>query len=308
MLQPDPANRPDTMKAVAAWPLGTASAELAVNKSRGRSSSSARFVPGVSETITRQWRLPIFITFGLLVLISAMAGIYFIYARNPSTPTSLPQVRQGQDAQPVIADKVANFIAQYEGGDCFFLSAMAISDHRAIIEGLGSSMKPFTAFDADFRRKIGFEADIGVRQVTDKQCPALEFLAQLRGQNARAPHLDIDQDSLHNGDILSGVVERYGTRNLELILVSDLGIVQNLSSLLKQGIDAKTFSIGMRRSDGVTGPQPQLLIAVASEAPIDALRQVQMPDAGQYFAQALIEAAHTGNQLSATARYFVLDR
>ena len=111
-----------------------------------------------------------------------------------------------------------------------------------------------------------------MRQVTEQQCPAITFLARLRGENARALHLDIDRENLRNGDVLNGMVDRYGTRNVELILVSDSGTVQNVSNLLKPGTDAKTFNIGIKRAEGPGGRQPQLLIAIASPSPISALQ------------------------------------
>ena len=309
MLQPDPANRPNSMTAISEWPLGLAFTGRDANTLSGRDSRTSSIISRTTGRKRRQWWLPPLAALGLIALISIPTAFYFFYElAGSNVPAPLPQSMEVPNSQATMTETITNYIAKYEGGDCFFITPMAISGRKAIIEGLGSSTKPFTTFDENFRRTIGFEADIGVRQVTDKQCSALEFLNQLRGQIAHAPHLDIDQDNLHNGDVLSGVIDRYGTRNVELILVSDLGIAQNLSNLLKQGIDAKTFSIGMRRTDGVTGPQPQLLIAVASQTPVDALRQTQIPDADQYFAQALIEAAHTGNQLSATARYFILDK
>jgi hypothetical protein len=178
-----------------------------------------------------------------------------------------------------------------------------------VIEGLGSSEKPFTAFDTEFRRAMGFDADIGVHQVSERQCPAVTFLARLRGENARAPHLDIDQDNLHGGEVLKGVVDHFGsTSNVDLILVSDAGRVQNLSRLLKLGTGAKTFDIGMKRPEGSAGRQPQLLIAVVSPSPIDALRPAQPIDADQFFPRVLSDAAQSGKSLSAAARYFTLEK
>ena len=122
-----------------------------------------------------------------------------------------------------------------------------------------------------------------MRQVTEQQCPAITFLARLRGENARALHLDIDRENLRNGDMLNGMVDRYGTRNVELILVSDSGTVQNVSNLLKPGTDAKTFNIGTNAPKAPRGRQPQLLIAIASPSPINALQASGSAKADQFF-------------------------
>ena len=185
---------------------------------------------------------------------------------------------------------------------------VAISEHAAVIEGFGSSIEPFRSLDTAFQRSIGFEADIGVREVTEQQCPAISFLAQLRGENARAPHLDIDREALHNGEVLNGMVDHYGTRQVALFLVSDAGTVQNLSSLLKPGTDAKTFNIGMKRPEGTAGRQPQLLIAVTSPSLVNALQLGEPSKADHFFVQVLSEAAKSGTPLSAAARYFMLEQ
>src|SRR4029077_18892346 len=104
---------------------------------------------------------------------------------TPPAPLAPPVAPVG----PAGADKIKSFVDQYDGGDCFFVSAVAISAGAAALEGFGASTKPFTALDADFQRAMGFEADIGVRQVTQPQCPAVGFLGRLRNQQDRAARL-----------------------------------------------------------------------------------------------------------------------
>jgi len=219
---------------------------------------------------------------------------------SPSSLTPVPGIS--------LAEKVRSYIEKYDGGNCFFVVPVAISEHAAVIEGFGSSIEPFRSLDTAFQRSIGFEADIGVREVTEQQCPAISFLARLRGENARAPHLDIDREALHNGEVLNGMVDHYGTRQVALFLVSDDGTVQNLSSLLKPGTDAKTFNIGMKRPEGTAGRQPQLLIAVTSASLVNALQLGEPSKADHFFVQVLSEAAKSGTPLSAAARYFMLEQ
>jgi serine/threonine-protein kinase len=183
---------------------------------------------------------------------------------------------------------------------------VAIGEAAAALEGFGASTRPFESLDAAFRREQGFEASIGVRQVTQPQCPAITFLNRLRGENARAPRLHVDSTRLRNGEVLAGTVDGFGSRNVELLLVSDGGIVQNVSNLLKPGIDAKTFNIGIRR-ESLTGSQPQLLIAVASSKPLDSLRPTGAMAADRFFPAVLSEAERARQPISATARYVKLE-
>jgi hypothetical protein len=185
------------------------------------------------------------------------------------------------------------------------VTPVAIGETAATLEGFGASTRPFEQLDAAFRRGQGFEPSIGVRQVTPAQCPAITFLNRLRGERARAPRLQIDSIRMRNGETLSGTIEGVGNRNVELLLVSDGGMVQNVSHLLKSGLDAKTFNIGMRR-ESLSGSQPQLLIAVATPRPFDSLRPPGQ--AGPFFTAVLGEADKSRQVVSAAARYFKLDQ
>ncbi len=310
MLQPDPVNRIESMLAVVDWPLGAMPPPHAMIDPvrpaavRPRSGRAGRFWVSVAVAVP------------LVTLIGGAGAYYYLGDDGPTAPVRpLPaprldigtSVNPSQPAVPATAAKIRDFVEHYNGGDCFFVSAVAIGDSAAALEGFGVSAKPFTALDADFRRAIGFEADIGVRQVTAPQCPAIGFLDRLRGERSRAPRLDIDRAELRNGDVLSGMIDRYGDRNVDLVLVSDGGMVQPLSRLLKPGTDAKTFKIDMQRGDGGGDRQPQLLIAIATALPLAALAPGQPVAAEEFFRHVLSEAERSGQSISATGRYFMLE-
>jgi len=123
----------------------------------------------------------------------------------------------------------------------------------------------------------------------------------------RIPHLDIEQEELKNGSVLNGMVDSYGERQVTLLLVSDAGTVQNVSNLLKPGMDAKTFALGLKRAEAITGRKPQLLIAVATSSPVDALQSNEPAKANQFFPKVLSETAGSATPISAVARYFSLE-
>jgi Protein kinase domain len=310
MLQPDPDQRPASMAAVAAWSLGSPAS------GGHKSDGSVPNGKGRAARILRRAALLL-----LLIALAGAGGVYYFNAlqtpialmpppslEQPRTETAKKPAAPAPQPQTTAAERIRSFVEHYNGGNCFFLTPVAIGEHAALIEGIGSSDKPFTAFDAEFQRAIGFDPDIRVLQITQQQCPAIAFLSQLRGGDARAPRLDIDQENLRSGEVLNGMVDRYGSRDVALILVSDTGIVQNVSSLLKRGTDAKSFNIGMRRTEGAAGRQPQLLIAVTSPSPVDSLRSGQPTEAETFFPQVLSDAARSGKSLSAVARYFMLEK
>jgi len=217
-----------------------------------------------------------------------------------SRPTPTPPAAVGP------TDPITRFINEYQGGDCFFVTPVAVSAQAAKIDGYGVSIGPFQALDQAFKRAYRFEADIGVRQVTKAQCPAVTFLSQLRKAAGAAPHLEIGATSLKSGQALTGKIDGFGNSHVELLLVSDEGSVLNVSSLLKPAGSGKTFNLRMQRT-GASGPQPQLLIAVTSSKPLDTLRPRGAVEADLFFPLVLGEAARSGQTIAASARYFKLD-
>ena len=204
------------------------------------------------------------------------------------------------------ADRIARYLNEYQGGDCFFITTVAVSANAAKIEGYGASIGPFQALDEAFKRTHRFEADIGVRQVTQAQCPAVTFLNQIRNNRSSAPRLNIAATSVKSGQGLSGTIDGYGDRHVELLLVSDDGSVLNVSTLLKPAGEGKTFNLRMQRT-GVPGPQPQMLIAVASSKRLDTLRPQGAVEADLFFPLVTGEASRSGQTLSAAAKHFRLD-
>lgn len=210
---------------------------------------------------------------------------------------------------PVIAGrigKIVHYVEQYDGGRCFFVAPVAVTETEAKLEGYGASARPFEALDSAFRHENGFEASIDVRLVNPAQCPAVTFLGRLRGTSAL--HLHIDSVNLGPGAVLTGSVEGFGSRNVELLVATDAGTLQNVSHLLKPGTDAKTFTIGRSDIAWASGGQPQLLIAVASPLPLKALRFDRPVAAERVFPAALGEAERANQPIAAMARYFKLER
>jgi Protein kinase domain len=306
MLRPNPKDRPDSMTAVATWPLGSSERRF----SFGGSPKPAAAEPEAAPRRWPHWRYAAAAVLLLGVVGGAAIG-YYTYAGKPdiAAPPPNPDIKPdgGGTKPPDInrTDRIRQFVEQYDGGECFFVTPVAIGETAATLEGFGASTRPFGALDAACRRGQGFEPSIGVRQVTPAQCPAITFLNRLRGERARAPRLQIDSIRMRNGETLSGSIEGFGNRNVDLLLVSDGGTVQNVSHLLKSGLDAKTFNIGMRR-EALSGSQPQLLIAVATARPFDALRPPAQ--AGPFFTAVLAEADKTRQVVSAAARYFKLEQ
>jgi serine/threonine protein kinase len=331
MLQPDPANRPATMAEIANWRVAS-------------SRPSALYPPDRVETtpVRPEYNLApkpnhrsLWLILAAVFLVALVGeGFYAVYTLVLSPPANvrpppLPEFGQKSQAalpepkalplspglRPVAAapsagdgaartDRVRRFVEQYSGGNCFFIVPVAISSNAAVIEGFGASTVPFDALDKAFKRDLGFEASIGARLVTQAQCPAIKFLGEHTGSPARTPRINLSSIEVKNGETLSGTIENFANRVVELLLVSDSGEVQNLSYLLKPGIDSLSFSIPMPRGGG--GDGPQLVMAVATPQVLDSLRQPKPTAADTFFLQAVSEAQRNNVAIVTAARYFRL--
>jgi serine/threonine-protein kinase len=325
MLQPDPANRPATMAEIANWRVAS-SAPRALYPLDRVETAPVRPEYNLEPKPNRRSLWLILAAVFLAALVGE--GLYAVYTlvlappaivRPPPLPefgqksqAALPEPKASRPAAPapsagdgaVRTDRVRRFVEQYSGGNCFFIVPVAISSNAAVIEGFGASTVPFDALDKAFKRDLGFEASIGARLVTQAQCPAIKFLGEHTGSPARTPRINLSSIEVRNGETLSGTIENFANRVVELLLVSDSGEVQNLSYLLKPGIDSLSFSIPMQRGSG--GDGPQLVMAVATPQVLDSLRQPKPTAADTFFLQAVSEAQRNDVAIVTATRYFRL--
>ena len=272
MLQPDPANRPATMAEIAGWLSREATAAPAQSRAAtGRAGGAAASARGAGK----RWRMILSASAAALLLLAG--GGYAFYALMFAAPDAnrlppLPKLTQNsvlskpdlasspppgkQAALPSTAypapatpsaspnspagrvDQIRNYVDKYDGGDCFLVLPVAISQTAAVLEGYGASADRFEAFKDAFRRDQGFDASLGVRQISQLQCPAIRFIKQLDAGRGRPPRITVSTLELKSGDTLSGTIENVASSNtVELLLITDGGQVQNLTNLLSAGIE-----------------------------------------------------------------------
>jgi serine/threonine-protein kinase len=341
MLQPNPADRPDSMAAVAAWrpEPETLPPPRRARAGRNRVASATTDTP---ESKPRRRFAKVALAL-VLLLGAGSIGVYL--ARDLVWPT-ISILPKPPDLDPAIAmqreeaarrraeeearqnqaaigpgplsprerpsadprERIIEFVNAYDGGDCFFVSPEAVEDGKATLDGLGSSVAPFEVLDYEFKRQNGFEASIGVHQVMPEQCPAVSFLFRTKNQRGAAPRLDVVTAGLKEGGPLTGSIAGFGDRNVELLLVADDGYVRNLSAMLKPSGNAKIFALRIQKTNPGP-PRPQLLIVIVSSKPLEALRLPQDGSAAeQVFAQVLTEASQRGEALNVSAKYFMLEK
>jgi hypothetical protein len=198
-------------------------------------------------------------------------------------------------ADPAVR-RIASFLNSYDGGDCFLIIPLKIAEGDTRIEVYGGSRAPFTALDGEFARENGFRAEISRRQVTEAQCGTVNFVRRLRKQSGTARRL---AEPLAGGAVLSGTVGGFGGDNLELLLVGADGRVEKLTSLLAPS--------GQTRRNSQGGARSQLLIAVVSGLPIEALKPAVLDKADKLFEVILAETQQANNTVNAAVKYFELN-
>jgi serine/threonine-protein kinase len=210
------------------------------------------------------------------------------------------------------SERISRFINAYDGGDCFLVAPVSVSEGKVTLEGYGSSAAPFEVLDYDFKRTNGFEATVGYHTVTPQQCAAITLVSRFRNQRGPAPRLDISAGNLRSDGYITGTVADIGNRNLELLMVDHEGVVQSLTKLVRLAGDKGSFTINMSRSDAGP-PKLQLLLAVVSAKPLNALKplqagSVEIGAAAQVFARVIDEAQHSGQPLNIGIKSFNLEK
>jgi hypothetical protein len=223
---------------------------------------------------------------------------------RPFPPIQGPLLHDQGPLRTEGVEKIVRYVEQYDGGDCFYVAPVEVSGTAARLEGYGASDEPFRMLNSAFLHENGYEATIDVRLVAPAQCPAVAFLGRLRG--ASAPHLRIDSTRASPAEPLTGTVDGYGDWNVALLLATDLGLVQNVSHLLKPQPTGKTFTIRPADIGEASVGQPQLLIAIATLKPFNMLRFGAVT-ADRLFPALLSEAQRTNQPAAAMARYFKLE-
>jgi serine/threonine-protein kinase len=219
--------------------------------------------------------------------------------RQPQNPLGASETASAPGAQQRInpaVRRIASFLNSYDGGDCFLIVPLKIAEGDTRIEAYGGSPAPLTALDGEFARENGFRAVISWHQVTEAQCGAVNFVRRLRNQSGTARRPDTRPETLAGGPVLSGTVAGFGGDNLELLLVGADGRVEKLRSLLTPSGQAR------RNSQG--GAQPQLLVAVVSGLPIEALKPAALDKADKLFDVILAETQQANNMVNAAVKYF----
>ena len=229
----------------------------------------------------------------------------------PATETEKPPPEQ-PDEPPVegpaaldgMAERV-DWIKAFSGGPCFFATTVSASPNQVKVDGFGDRVEPFRQLLSGYAAKFGSEPQITVGIIRSPQCPATDLLRALPA-NGDPPDVALDKYELAERDAMTGSVETRPGSSTYLLLVDHDGMVHNLDAFLRRTGGQATFSVplglataGADRAAGV----PQLLLAIASPAPIEALKVTAATQARTLLPRVQSELEAQGGA-SAAAKFF----
>lgn len=217
-------------------------------------------------------------------LIARVAGIMLLFVL---TGLGFWYGQSGYEAQPVAQDPLADplsgalalpardpatregFLSGLPAPVCTAAGRISYGPDAGKIGTLANGPRDFSALLASYGERFGTRPSLVEWQVAAPQCPAVNLVRELSGRSANPPALSLDAQSVTSGGEVSGRIRDLGGRSLWLFLVSPKGAVYDLSQVATPQSDGSfTFGFGISLAADETGPQPQLLLAIASDAPL----------------------------------------
>lgn len=175
---------------------------------------------------------------------------------TPDVPVGLdPSTREG-------------FLAAWPDQACTYITRISAGPNSGMLAAFASTAGAFAGLLDGYEAEFDARPTLLETQVSSEQCAVLTLADTLRRPQAAPPVLTIDSNVMEsNGSIVGRISDRRG-RPVWLAFVSTQGGVYNLTDRLTEQADGSaTFSFGLVAEDG-SGPQPQLLIAIASDSPV----------------------------------------
>lgn len=317
MLQPAPADRPDSMLDVA-----RAFESLSSKPENGPAAGAA----ASSKTERSSFGLvSAGVTLALVAVIGfGGAGTYYLWQKpgpeprpepsiaKPGTetvvpaPIPTPPAPTPPEVPPVTpVEKITRYLADYRSGPCMYIVPRRITESSADIDGFALKATPFDELDRAFLAEFGFEARIRAMIIKPAQCPVLTFLDRAQSDPKLAPRIELTHALVRAGTPLSGSVSGIGTRKLELLLVSVDGSVENVTRFLRPGQSKVSFEIPMTKA--ATGGEPRLLLAVSSTEPLAGLTEASALSSDTYFETLLADRRLATEQLGLALGYLQVE-
>jgi hypothetical protein len=146
------------------------------------------------------------------------------------------------------------------------------------------------AFGESFRRALGVEPELGMRQITDPQCPAIGFVGRIL--KSRVPEITVrfEADSITDGGEIRGALDGVRLSRVWLLLVDDEGMVHDISGYLRRTVDGLDFAAPVHAT-GEGKRRNQLVVSVATDRDLG-IMEIPRPIPGEDYFPAMIREAN----------------
>lgn len=211
-----------------------------------------------------------------------------------------PPARVPEPATPT------DFVRAYDGGSCLFLAVRSAGDRRADIEAFGISTEAVRKFDADFKRALGFEANIQFRLLSEAQCPAVDFLRSISGERDPALRFDLQAFNIRAGQTIEGAIQGAGLKSVSVLVVTDDGAVQRAVVRTQPG--GRPMSVSIATEPGAAAQRrPKLVLAIVAPQRPQALDFRGQASAATLFPALQRELAGDPQSVSVLRQYFRIE-
>ena len=212
----------------------------------------------------------------------------------PSRPVAIPPPLKPEANNQVAARELANrandFVRSFNGGACFLARVRGGDANSVMIEGVGGEKVEFQKFYESFIRDVGIEPNLAVRLITPLQCSVVRLMAAVDANSPTAPTIQLATHEISGGAPLAGKIGALAGRHVDLLLVTEDGRATKLAGWDPSSDQDETFSLPI--SSGVDSTSAlQVLLAVASPKPLDALAAFQSGRAADIFPEVAAQIA-----------------
>ena len=195
----------------------------------------------------------------------------------------------------------AEWVNRFGPDECFHARVVRARGREVEVEGFGREAAPFQDMDRRFAEAFGREAQIGVRLVTDAQCPLVEFARALPSPE-RQPRLSVRSDTLGPGEPLMASLENADGASAALFVATPDGVLVNVSEAARRVDDAVMLELPNEAFSSAKGTS-YLLVAVVADGALGALDRARADDLDRFLADLDAEARRAGVRLSTALKY-----
>lgn len=194
----------------------------------------------------------------------------------------------------------AAWVARFDGGNCFMARSLSVASNSASIEGFGLEVAPFENLERDFRSTFGLEPLIGMREISEPQCPVVEFV---RGSVAEPPmSVALTDDVLTPRDRLTVRISNVALRHIAIFVATPEGALINITVRAKK--EGAGVTLAIPAGDFAASGDGYLLWVLASDVPLRVLDLERAKSVGDFVKAVRDEVGARNAAISTALKYF----